>query len=154
MPDLRIYLEQARQFEESGQFLEALWCYESVLHDTLARDDPPTYQAVGVSLAHLLIGEIARSDQSDRKQRLISRAITILARTISTGPQRWIAALLLAEAHAMRYAMLGDSADLLSANLQVTILDRQGMVPADSLTRVAALRAQLARAAPGRGAGY
>lgn len=143
MPGLGDYLDQAHEMQRQGEFLEALWCYESVLRDPMIAENLLLRQTTGMDMARLLLAEASRCNQLERRQRLVSRAIAILSRTIMTGAARHPAALLLAEVYGLRYALAGEASDLLAAYLLIDAII-EDEAPSQILSEVEKLRGQFA----------
>lgn len=142
--DLIQYLSEARRLEQQGEFIEAIWCYDTILKDPLIGQDPPTLQAAGLGLGQLLISEVHVSDDSNRIDRLLNRAIKALNLAHRSDPNEPHIALALAEAHGERYRHRQQQADVLAVNL---LLDRIGNQTGFE-DRIATLRSQIKKPPP------
>ena len=134
------YLSEAQRLEQQGELVEAIWCYETILRDPLVKDDTPTLKAAGLGLGMLLLTEARHSDDPRRVERLINRAITALATANQSEPTEPTLGLAVAEAHILRFQLLGQTADLLAANIQLDRLTEAEETPTE---RISALRALL-----------
>jgi len=134
------YLSEAQRLEQQGELVEAIWCYETILRDPLVKDDTLTLKAAGLGLGMLLLTEARHSDDPRRVERLINRAITALATASQSEPTEPTLGLAVAEAHILRFQLLGQTADLLAANIQLDRLTEAEETPTE---RISALRALL-----------
>jgi len=135
------YLSEARRLEQQGEFIEAIWCYDTILRDPFIGQDSPTLQAAGLGLGQLLLSEVQVSDDPQRIERLLGRAIKALNLAHRSDPDEPQLALALAEAHGERYRHTKQPADVLAANV---LLDRIGNPPQLD-ERIATLRARISR---------
>lgn len=134
-------MSEAQRLEQQGEFIEAIWCYDTILRDPFIAEDQPTLQAAGLGLGQLLISEVHLSEDSQRIQRLLARAIKALNLAHRSDPGEPQLAMALAEAHGERYCHTQQSADVLAANL---LLDRIGKVT-ELEPRIAALRSRITK---------
>ena len=106
--------------------IEAIWCYETILRDPMAAQDPQIHQAAGLGLGLLLMSEARINEETGRTKRLLTRAISALTATNSIEPPDHLLVLALAEAHVLRFQLTDQPQDLLAANL---LLDQFSQTP-------------------------
>jgi hypothetical protein len=121
------YLRDARRFEDEGEIVEAMWCYEALLKDRTAPQGHPSLRMASLGLAYLLINESRTSRDTLRTTRLLNRAISVLSASGHADGRDGEMTLALTEAHALRYALAGGAHDLLAANM---LLDAIAEAPA------------------------
>lgn len=134
-------MSEARRLEPQGEVIEAIWCYDTIFKDPFIGQDPPTLQAAGLGLGQLLVSEVQVSDDPQRIERLLGRAIKALNLAHRSDPNEPQLALVLAEAYGERYRHTQQSADVLAANL---LLDGIGS-PTQFQDRIATLRARISK---------
>lgn len=145
MFSLEQYINEARQLEQQGEVVEAIWCYDTVLRDRFITDQMDMLREASLGLGKLLLSESLTSQDSIRTDRLIHRAIAVMIVADTHHPNDAVVGLLLAEIHERRYCLKQQAKDLLAAHMLLdTIPDRTIGVDEDLLRRSKTLRAKLA----------